>query len=125
MATQRLLTDSEQRELDTLNAAVSSAIVARRAWLDVKMVECSYLQVGDDIYDVTNGTRLGVVTKLGRFWRDSDEGVRDTSAHCYYEYQTSPNGFDNTSRQSGRLFGTRDDALRHAEMRIARMRKGQ
>jgi hypothetical protein len=112
---QRPLTDDEKGELANLTAAVSAAIAARRVWLDAKMHECSRLQVGDDIYDLTSGTMVGTVSRLYRFWADRDEGVRDTSVHCDYEYETSPRCFDNTSRQSGRSFGSRDDALHCAD----------
>ena len=121
-ATQRPLTDDEKAALDALNAAVLAAIDARRAWLDAKMHECSRLQVGDDIYDVDSGRRLGTVSRLYRFWQDRDGGVRDTSPNCSYEYETSPRCFDNTSRQSGRSFGTKEDALRRAELRASLLR---
>ena len=117
--TQRRLTDDEEAELASLNAAVSAAIEARGAWLDAKMHETSALKVGDDIYDLRSGRRLGKVSNLYRFWRDRDEGVRDTSASCDYQYETSPRCFDNTSRQVGLSYGTREDAARHAEMRAA------
>lgn len=48
--------------------------------------------------------------------------VRDTSAYCSYQYEESPRCFDNTSRQTGRLFGTREDALSYAEMRASSLR---
>jgi len=123
MSTQRPLTDDEKGELAGLNAAVTAAIEARSAWLDAKMAECSRLQVGDDIYDLRSGVRLGKVSGLYRFWADRDDGIRDTSAHCDYEYETSPRCFDNTSRQM-RSFGTREDAISHAEARTARLRGG-
>lgn len=120
--TQRPLTEDEEQELAGLNAAVSAAIEARSLWLDAKMHECSQLQVGDDIYDLDKGRRLGKVSELYRFWRDRDEGVRDTYAYCDYKYETSPRCFDNTSRQVGLSFGTREDAARRAEMRTSQLR---
>lgn len=119
--TQRPLTENEQGELADLNTAVSAAIEARRAWLDAKMHETSRLQVGDDLYDLDKGVKVGTVSELYRYWRDRDEGVRDKSAHCDYQYETSPRCFDNTSRQS-RSFGTREDAIRRAEMRSSLLR---
>jgi hypothetical protein len=114
---QRRLNVTEQSDLDALNAAVVAAIEARRAWLDAKMEECSRLKVGDDIYDVNSGRRLGRITKLYRFWRDRDEGVRDTSPHCDYKFETSPDSYDNTSSYGGALeFGTREDAAKRAEI---------
>jgi hypothetical protein len=122
--TQRPLTEGEKSELANLTAAVSAVIEARRNWLDAKMQECSRLQVGDDIYDLDSGTRLGKVSELYRYWRDRDEGVRDTSAYCDYQYETHPRCFDNTSRQIGRSFGTREEAIRYAEMRTSQLRVG-
>lgn len=122
--TQRPLTDDEKVELAALNEAVLAAIKARSAWLDVKMHECSRLQVGDDIYDVDSGARLGKVSRLYRFWADRDDGVRDTSVSCSYEYETHPRCFDNTSRQVGVSFGTREDALGRAERQASWLRAG-
>lgn len=120
--TQRNLTEDEKGELANLNAAVSAAIEARSLWLDAKMHETSRLQVGDDIYDLNSGRSLGRVSELYRFWRDRDEGVRDTSVDCSYRYETHPRSFDNTSRQSGLSFGTREDAASRAEMQVSRLR---
>jgi hypothetical protein len=119
----RPLTGEEQHELDALNAAVADAITARRNWLDAKIRETSQLQVGDDIYDVTSGQKVGRVTGLYRFWRDRDDGIRDDSHYCEYEYEVAPGCRDNTSRQSGRSFGTQEDALTRLEARVARLRR--
>lgn len=122
-STQRPLTEDEKGELADLNAAVSAAIETRRLWLDAKMHECSRLQVGDDIYDLDSGRRLGRVTELYRYWRDRDDGVRDTSVSCHYQYETSVRlCFDNTSRQVGLTCGTREDAARRAEMQVSLLR---
>jgi hypothetical protein len=118
----RPLTEDETAELARLNAAVSAAIEVRRDWLDAKMHECSHLQVGDDIYDLDSGTMVGKVSELYRFWRDRDEGVRDTYVHCDYRYETSPRCFSNTSSQVGRSFGTREQAVFHAELRASLLR---
>lgn len=114
----RPLSDADKAELENLNAALAAAIGARRDWLDVKMREYSELQVGDDIYDVRSGRKLGVVSQLYRYWRDRDDGVRDDSHYCDYKYETSPRCFDNTSRQVGVSFGTKEHARRRAEMRV-------
>ncbi|OBG32403.1 hypothetical protein [Mycolicibacter heraklionensis] len=121
----RMLTDSEESELASFNAAVAAAIEARRTWLDAKMHECSSLQPGDDIYDLDTGYRIGKVSRLYRYWGDRDDGIRDTSIETHYEYETSPRGFDNTSRQTTRSFGTREQAIREAERRSSRLRLGE
>ena len=123
--TQRRLTDDEQRELDGLNTAVADAINARRIWLDMKMHETSSLKVGDDIYDLDTGQKLGTISELYRYWRDRDEGVRDHSHSCDYQYETLGGWFDNTSRQTGRRFGTKDDALARVETRAWLLRGGR
>lgn len=120
--TQRPLTESEKSELADLNAGVVAAIQARRVWLDAKMYECSRLQIGDDIYDLDSGAKLGKVTELYRYSRDRDEGVRDTHAYCDYRYEMYRGCFDNTSRQGTLFFGTHDDAIAHAERRVSRLR---
>lgn len=120
MSTQRSLTDSEKQELAELTAAISAAIQARRTWLDAKMQETSRLQVGDDIYDLDKGIKVGTVSKLYRYQQDRNP-LLDDSHYCSYEYETSPRCFDNTSRQY-RSFGTQEDAIRYAEMRVSGFR---
>lgn len=121
MSTQRPLTEDEKGELAGLTAAVSAAIEARRDWLDAKMHETSSLQVGDDIYDVRSGRRLGAVSKLYRYWRGRDD-LLDKSACCDYEYRERGNCFGNTSSQTGLSFGTREEAARWAETRARLLR---
>jgi hypothetical protein len=123
MRTQRDLTDDEKNELKNLNDAVSAAIEARRDWLDVKMHECSRLKIGDDIYDIHKGIRLGTVARLYRYWSGRND-LLDKSVDCDCEYQTSSNCFDNTSRQTGILFGTKEEAADYAERRASRLRMG-
>jgi hypothetical protein len=121
--TQRSLTDDEKAELADLTAAVTTALEARRDWLDAKMHETSKLQVGDDIYDINSGSKLGKVSGLYRYWRDRNDLI-DTNAYCEYEYESLPGYRRNTSSQSGRLFGTREEALLRAEMQASRLREG-
>jgi hypothetical protein len=120
--TQRSLTDVESAELDALTASVTSAIEARRQWLDAKMVECSSIKVGDMLYDLDSGLELGVVSELYRYWRDRDDGVRDTSAHCDYRFETSPFCFDNTSRQPEVRVGTAAQAAASLDARSQRLK---
>lgn len=122
MRTQRPLTEDEKAELNSLNAAVTAAIEKRRAWLDAKMYETSRLKVGDDIYDLHSGRRLGRVSELYRYHTDRND-LYDTSVHCDYKYETGRLCFDNTSRQPGLSFGTRQDAVAHAEAHLAQLRR--
>lgn len=105
MRNQRPLTVDEKAELEALNEAVTNAIETRRRWLDEKMVETSVLQVGDGIYDLDTGSRVGTVTRLYRVNAKNHNGIYDTSVSCYYEYEKAPRSFDNTSRQIGRRLG--------------------
>lgn len=123
-STQRPLTADEKAELAALTTAVDAALAARSSWLDVKMEQCSTLKVGDDIYDLASGHCLGKVTRLYRFNQGRDEGIRDTSVHCDYEYEMARLCFDNTSRQVGRSFGTREQAIAQAELQVKRIRDG-
>lgn len=120
---QRQLTEEERIELATLTDAVHAALRARTDWLDAKMVETSELQVGDDIYNLRTGRKVGVVAELYRYWRDRND-LLDDNVGCSYRYETGYVGsrcFDNTSRQYD-SFGTREQALVRAEFTAARLR---
>lgn len=121
MMTQRALTEDEKAELSGLTEAITAAIEARRAWLDAKMAETSALQVGDDIYELVTGVKVGVVAGLYRYWQGRND-LLDDDHYCDYRYQTYGNCFDNTSRQSGRSFGTREQASRRADAAASRLR---
>ncbi|MFA4084314.1 hypothetical protein ONA92_21690 [Mycobacteroides salmoniphilum] len=122
MRTQRPLNADEESELEALNASVQAAIDARREWLDAKMLETSKLKVGDDIYDVETGVKLGTVSRLYRYHSGRND-LYDTHVECDYEYESRPGCFGNSSTQVGRVvFGTHEDAVRDAESRVARLR---
>lgn len=110
------MTSDEKSELEALNTAVQAALDSRREWLDIKMHETSKLQVGDDIYDIDSGVNLGVVTGLYRYHAGRND-LYDTSVHCDYEYRTLGGCNDNTSRQTSRFFGTREEAAQRAQFR--------
>ena len=125
----RMLREDEQAELDALNEAVDEAIRKRTAWLDAKMAEVCTLKVGDDIYDLDSGRRLGIVTRLYRYWGPHDPGGEcrdpryDKSCSVEVEYSDSPGSRDNTSRHAGaRSFGTKEEAAREAQRRLDRLR---
>ncbi|SKM39433.1 Uncharacterised protein [Mycobacteroides abscessus subsp. massiliense] len=120
MRTQRPLNAEEYSELEALNAAVQAAIDTRREWLDAKMRETLKLQVGDAIYDVQTGEKLGVVSGLYRYHAGRDD-LYDTYVECDYQYETRPGCFGNTSSQGGRVFGTREDAAAHAKSLVAQL----
>ena len=106
-----------QDELNRLNISVANAIHKREKWLDEKMVELSPLKVGDPIYDVWGGNKLGVIKELYRYWTDQNK-LYDQHLSWEYKYETSPNCLDNTSRQSSIRFGSREDALKYQKMKL-------
>lgn len=111
---QRNLTEEEEFQLFTLNELVAQAIAARTKWLDAKMVECSSLKVGDDIYDLRTGQKVGTVCRVYRYWAHYGE-LYDTCPYWDYDYEIDqhPQCFDNTPRQSGgHFFGTKEEARR-------------
>lgn len=119
---QRPLSDSDKERLDQLNAAVSTAIYARRDWLDSKMTEYAEMQVGEYAYDLESCRKVGRVSELYRFWRDRNDGVRDTALSIEYQFETSPNCFDNTSRQPFKI-GSKKSAELMARERLMRLTK--
>lgn len=118
------ITPEIEAELDRLNRAVDAAIEEREKWLDKMMVELSDLKVGDPIYDIRKGERLGVVHTLYRYHTDQNK-LYDRSLSWDYRYETLPNCLDNTSRQFGVFFGTREEAIKYQEDKIDRLRNPQ
>lgn len=113
------LETGERAELDSLNAAVDAALRARRNWLDAKMAERSPLKVGDLLYELETGQRLGRIVTLYRIHRNAHEGVYDTSPSFDYIFEAaSSNCYDNTSRQPGSSFGSREEAILRMEQRL-------
>lgn len=82
-----MIEEEDAKELEALNKAVEDAIAKRREWLDSKMTKYAPAQVGEEIYNLSTGELLGKVVSLYRYWRDRQEGVRDTSLDVEYEYQ--------------------------------------
>jgi hypothetical protein len=119
------VTPEDDARLKELNQSVTDAIAVRRAWLDAKCTEYSPLKVGDEIWDLNAGWKLGTVTDIYRFWRDRNDGVLDTSLSYEYQYLLvgQRNSYDNTSRQTGVSFGTKEQAIARQESRLAGLRR--
>ena len=115
------LSDEDSRTLDGLNAAVKDALEKRKAWLDSAMVRLSPLKVGDELWDVGNMRRLGVITKLYRYHAEHSP-LLDDDVTVSYEYERPSGGVDNTSRQIGLTVGTKDEAIEAHERMIERAR---
>lgn len=116
----RPLTESEKSELDILNKAVDDSVMRRKLWLDAKMLEVASLKVGDDIYNIATGQRLGVVSGIYRC-HEGDQRY-DTGVSVNYQYCVGNNCHDNTSRQFIRV-GTKDDAIAYHKGVIASMER--
>lgn len=115
------ISPDDRAELKRLNAAVTDAADARRKWLDAKMTEYAPLKIGDEIWNVETGVRLGIVSRIYRYHGGSSADFQyDTSLTWDYEYETSPKSFDNTSRQYIRV-GTRADAAAFAMERAVKL----
>lgn len=89
-----------REELKALNAEFFVAMEKRKAWMDAHMTDFARYQVGDEIFAMSNGARLGVVSKLYRYWgSDNRDPQYDTEMNIEYEYCTGNNCYDNTSRR--------------------------
>lgn len=96
-------------ELAVLNSEVSAVLAKRKAWMDAHMVDFARVQVGDDIYNLQTGSKLGTVSRHYRYWDAQQNPLYDTAMDVCYEYHTGNNCFDNTSRQTI-LVGTQAEA---------------
>lgn len=110
------LSAADEAELHRLNIEVDRAIEQRKAWLDERMHSLSELKIGDPIYDLDLGKRVGVVSRIYRYHRDDPR--YDRSLYWDYEFHTGDNCYDNTSRQPERRFGTAQQALAVARERM-------
>lgn len=108
--------DELRQQLDALTAAVKEAVDKRTAWLDEHMVEVSKFKIGDGIYNIETGARLGTISAIKRHW--AGDANHDDSLGVYHEYliEGESHCYDNTSRQRGiTRLGTLDEML--AEMK--------
>lgn len=60
------LTVSDRDELDRLNSSVDIAISLRTEWLEKKKHEYAEMDIGDEVYDLKNGTLFGTVISIDR-----------------------------------------------------------
>lgn len=112
-------------ELAEHNKAVAIVLGSRKAWMDAHMADYARFQIGDEIYDLTTGSKLGTVTEHYRYW--ASDPRFDDNMSIYYRYKTyQPFGgyelIDNTSRQTGVMFGTKADVERYLGSRLASLR---
>ena len=108
------LTSEDEIVLRQLNDAVSSTVATRTQWMDSKMSQYSKLQVGEEIWDILNGVRLGIVTELYRY--HAGHPSFDTSMSIHVRYHVGGEVYDNTSRQQSLRWGSQEDALRELNL---------
>lgn len=106
------------KDLHVLNADVTRVLAKRKSWMDAHMPDFAKVQVGEEIYDLDSGKRLGVVSKLYRYWDGQRNPLYDTGMDVHYEFNTGSNIFDNTSRQQVRV-GTKKDLDDEYRSRLA------
>ena len=101
------MTDDDNKALALLNEAVTAAITARTVWLDERMPNYAEFKIGEELYDLDTGKRLGTVCGYYRY--DANHNVlRDTSMDIDYKLHVRDNIYDNTSRYAGRVwFGSK------------------
>lgn len=87
-------------ELDKLNAEWQEITDRRKKWMDDHMGDFAKFKIGDEIFDMATGTRLGIISRLYRYWGEpSRDPQYDHAMNINYEYCTGNNCFDNTSRR--------------------------
>jgi len=112
-----LVTDEDRAELDRLTTAVKDALAARAAFLDKRVPEIADVKVGELLYDLESGLPVGEVVSINRWNRGT---VDDDGFGYFYRYRDG--GIDNTARQHGKSFGSKDQALQRAETRLRILR---
>ena len=86
--------------LDKLTAKFAAAWAERKSWMDAHMEDFARFKVGDEIFNLETGERLGEISQLYRYWgSDNRDPQYDTTMDIQYQYHTGNNCFDNTSRR--------------------------
>lgn len=102
-----------KEKLDLLNKKVSEVLKERTEFLDSLMKSTAKFKVGDDIYSLTTGKRVGTVSRVYRYFKERGNLLLDDSLRIDYEFETEPGSmcFSNTSCTPSELFGTLDEAI--------------
>jgi len=109
-------------EVKRLTVAINAAIEARTSYMDANMEKFTNVKPGEDIYDINSGRRLGKVSGLYRYWGGNPE--YDTSMDINVRYEISPHCYDNTSRQIGLRWGSKQEAMDQARRTAERLARG-
>jgi hypothetical protein len=95
-------------DLARLNKAVEAALAERKAWMDSHMPDYAKYKIGEELFDLKTGERLSVVSSYYRYWSGHNPSL-DTTMNIEYQFETSRNCFDNTSRQPARSIGNAEE----------------
>lgn len=77
--------ESDRIRLNELNDAIKSLVNERTKFLDECMEKYSEFKIGDDVYDIDTGLKVGVVKRISRHHRGNAE--YDTSFGCDIEFE--------------------------------------
>lgn len=103
-----MLDEEDTKQLKLLNDAVKAAIAARTKWLDEHMPKYAKYAIGEELFDLDTGLRLGTVDSYYRYWAEQRNPTYDTGLNIEYKLKVKDCIFDNTSRHAGRVnFGNR------------------
>lgn len=110
-------------EMKRLNQAVDDAVAARTTWMDAHMADYARHRLGDVLYNLENGQRVGVVSSLYRFHADDQRFDRSMSVDYRIQVDDYGTCFDSTSSQPLRRLGTVDELAADLERRAAAARR--
>jgi hypothetical protein len=115
-----MINDKEKKELEQLNRDVDLAINKRKEWLDKKTIEKARYQIGEEIYNFSDGLLLGKVTKVYRHNPSGD--LYDNGLSTHYVFTLDDQFFDNTSRYSFLCYGNKKELLEYKEKELLRLK---
>mgnify|MGYP003333081605 CR=1 FL=1 len=96
------MTKEDEQQLKLLNQAIDAAIKARTAWLDERMSKYAEFSIGEELYSLDTGKRLGTVTEYYRY-QATHNVIYDSSMNIDYKLHVEGCFYDNTSRHAGSI----------------------
>lgn len=110
----RNLTENEEKELRNITNKIEELLKERSSWLDNKMRELAKFEVGDEIYSLSTGVKLGYVTHMYR--RTNNTYTDNRLSAIGYEFKKSPNDcviYNTGNLQLGyKGYGTKEEVLK-------------
>lgn len=77
--------ESDRIRLDKLNKIIKDTVDERTKFLDECMEKYSSFKIGDDVYDIDTGMKVGVAKRISRYHRGNAE--YDKSFGCDVEFE--------------------------------------